>query len=154
DPIAQIDAASAVTFANTAAISKKFTQANSADDVYIPTSVEVFLLHMIGPTPGLAALDKSKAGKGGDALDLGADSAPLTARYPDFLGVAGSAGMDAVLKLIETKFDASLTRAADLVSQNTPEDLPIVAAGGQEPPWLTIAKQEQAKGVAEQGNPP
>jgi uncharacterized protein (TIGR02594 family) len=148
DSLAQVDAAALLTFDNTRKISQALTNAATGSGPYIPNSIDLFIVHMVGETAGLAALSAQRAGNGATSLlslVQPGDAAALKKRYPKFLDVAGSDSIDAV--------NAGLIQAFTLMQANTPEELPPArTVSGGPAPWLTTARTEQAR-IAAGGAP-
>jgi uncharacterized protein (TIGR02594 family) len=154
DPLYQVDAAALFAFEATSDLSKALTDPATGGGPYVPDSIDLFLAHMIGATAAIEALKADRAGQGTKPLaDIitaaGGNLADLKKRYPRFLNVEGSTTIDQVQAIIEREFDTALERAFTLIRDNTPEDLPKVTAGAGAAPWLTIARQEEAQGIAE-----
>jgi len=153
NPLLQIDAAAQSTFDATRAISQALTRANADDGLYVPNSIDLFLVHMLGTEVGVDCLKEDQEGRGTKAVSdivtaKGGDIAALKKRYPRFLAVEGATTIDQVQAIIEREFDAALERAFNLIKEHTPEDLPKVAGTGPSP-WFAVAQQELARGVAE-----
>lgn len=153
DPLLQVDAAAFNAFEATRGLSLALTDEKTGSGPYVPDSIDLFLVHMVGLSAAVAALKADRAGAGAQQIaDVisrnGGDVGGLKERYPRFLGVSGHTTIDQVQALIEAEFDAALNRAFALLRDNTPEELPAISGGGRAP-WLDVARKEQAKGIAE-----
>lgn len=147
DPLAQIDAAVFFTFRSTSEIDRSLTNPVDPAGPYIPNSMDLFLVHMLGLTAGVKALhDRTVASSGGLipwASFVGAgELEALKMRYPKFLGVAEAVSVDQLLDLIEKAFDKAYVNVAKIVPDDLPEDVPQEEG---EPQWLKIAKDEQKR---------
>ncbi|MCJ2030553.1 TIGR02594 family protein [Methylobacterium sp. J-043] len=144
DPLAQADAEAFSTIQNTKIISDALTEQGKGSGPYIPNSIDLFIVRLIGPQAGVNALKHVGGATAIDAVIAGAggDIDALKARYPEFLNVSGVSTVSALLTLIEERFDAALKLAAILLHDYTPEDLPLVPVVG-EAPWFTAAKAEE-----------
>ena len=157
DPLAQLAAAAASVSAATQALSTGLTNpdASKGSGPYVPSTIDLFLAQMLGAKAAIAVSKKGgdTANKGGETpietavTASGGDFAAAKTRYPAFLGVAPPTIAN-VCSTIEGKFDAAYKLVATLLSENTPEDLPQVAAGGKAP-WFAVAKAEFDKGIKE-----
>lgn len=153
DPLAQIDAAIFFTFRSTSEIDRTFTKPGAGGDPYIPNSMQLFLVHMLGAA-GLLAL-KGRTGKSGVGAKswesfvnaAGGNVAALKKRYPRFLAARGVATVAEVLGLIEAAFDTAYVKVSEIVPDAQPRDLQQPQDG--DPSWLKIARREEAKNVKE-----
>ncbi len=131
---------------------------NSGGGPYIPNSIDLFLVRMLGADAATKAVRASKDPATGAAkLSTLSPTAAAIANYARFLKPGGAAD-PTILEVaaeVEKAFDAALKRAFDLVTKETPEDLPAPIPGGT-PPWLLKAREELVKQppIKEQGTPP
>ncbi len=146
DPLAQIDAAIFFTFRSTSEIDRALTNPVDPAGPYIPSSMDLFLVHMLGPTGGVKALHDHAIASNGGSIPwtnfVGAgDLVTLKTRYPRFLDVAEAASVDQLLDLIESAFDKAYVEVAKMVPDALPEEL---APEGGPPGWLKVAENEEA----------
>lgn len=146
DPLAQVDAEVSLASMGLVAVSDALTVPGAGSGPYVPNSIDLFLVRMLGIKPGVEALRELRAGNAAsfrlDKLIAPELLATVRARYPTVLGGSETDTVSALAAQVERRFDAALKVAAELVGEHTPEDLPLVPQAG-EPPWLTLARDER-----------
>jgi uncharacterized protein (TIGR02594 family) len=167
DPLAQIDAAVALTFAAIKNTQSAPAPPDPAAGPYVPNSIDLFLTHMLGPAAGLAILKDRLSGVAltkpwSDYVNAaGGDPASLKTRYGRFLDPQfrdpqspDARGKDSVADLsglIESIFDSAYVVVSKIVSDALPQDVPPTQGQGSpdvDPPWMQAARaqlQDQVK---------
>jgi uncharacterized protein (TIGR02594 family) len=152
--IAQCYGAAYVAYRDHMALSKAVTETlapDTASGPYIPNSVELLLAHVAGIKVAAALAGIDRATKVSDSLSAHNVSAEVAEKIRSFLGLAEGATptiADAV-KTVEAKLDDAFQKTRDLLLKYTPEDVAVIAPSSTSPPWMKVAREEEAKGIAE-----
>ncbi len=172
DPLAQIDAAVTLTFAAIKDTQSAPASPDPAAGPYVPNTIDLFLMHMLGRAAGLAILKDRLAGVAltkpwSDYVGAaGGDPASLKTRYGRFLDPQfrdaqspdAPPGKDSVADLsdlIESIFDSAYVVVSKIVSDALPQDVPPTQGQGApdvDPPWMKAARAQEQDHVKRPDN--
>ncbi|TAT70108.1 hypothetical protein ELI56_37765 [Rhizobium ruizarguesonis] len=126
-------------------------RSNAVDDVDVPSYLDLFLAYLIDLEAAVAlsdpALDKSQT-----LAQFGFSSATISAlsARSGLAGTKSGTTVSAFLKNASEVLARLLDSAFDRIKTLAADELPKIATGV--PPWLTIARSEQARPVSETVN--
>jgi len=159
----QIWGASYRMFADAKAISAvKLAQqppVGTASDPFLPSYLDVFHAYLTSPAAAVAILDASKNATGqakildqllAPPLLTAAQLAALFGARGRFTGTAAAPNTVAqFVAATEAALNSALTKAFELIKQFAPGELPQGGGASGSAPWLTVAKDAEARHVAE-----
>lgn len=109
----------------------------------LPTYVELYFVHLLGPVVGLNVLGKSPTTTCAQAIE----DSPPAGSYAKTLKESDKT-IEGALGELRTKFIAALAKTLELLDKQ-PADVRFEDPADGTPPWLRIARQELSVGVSE-----